>query len=250
MLSATFAAFWAIMGMFQVILWGAVVTPLILPFAVIPRGRRERYTIHGARLFGWLCTYVTCMGRPTILGREKLPKQGGYLVICNHRSWEDVALLMLYTHSQGIAKKELAYLPFFGLTGWVSGVIYFDRSNKESRQRVVTEAMSMLASGANLHVFPEGTRTRTGRIADKVHLRLVQACFEHGIEVVPACVWGTERAVRAAGVHALPFQRFGLELADPLDRASFSDATAYAEASWARVVEMARAHGADGPFLA
>lgn len=245
-----FAAFWAYFGLLTIIVWGALVTPLILPFAVIPRGRRERFAVKGAQLFGWLCTYVTCMGRTTILGLEHLPKRRGYLVISNHRSWEDVGMLIHYTASQGISKKEVAYIPFFGLTGWVSGVIFFDRSKKDSRQRVVTEAMAMMKAGANLHVFPEGTRTRTGKLADKVYLRLVQACWENGIDVVPAAVWNTEKAVRAEGAHALPFQRFGLQIAPPLDRAAYPDAERYAEACWGRVVAMARAHGADRPFSA
>lgn len=248
MITSIFAALWAISGLFQVILWGALVTPMILPFVVIPRGRRERFGIFGARVFGWLCTHVTCLGRTTILGREHLPQRPGYLVICNHRSWEDVGLLILHTRSQGIAKKEVGYIPFFGLTGWVSGVIYFDRSRKDSRQAVVTEAISMMSQGANLHVFPEGTRTRSGKLAEKVYLRLVQACWDNGIDVVPACVWGTEKAVRAEGVHALPFQEFGLEIAPPLDRSTFQSADAFAEASWARVVEMARKHGADEAY--
>ncbi|MSQ00544.1 MAG: 1-acyl-sn-glycerol-3-phosphate acyltransferase [Myxococcales bacterium] len=243
-----FGAFWAIFGLCEIILWGALVTPLILPFAVIPRGRRERFSIVGGRVFGWLCTYVTCMGRTTILGRENLPRKRGYLVISNHRSWEDVGLLMYVTSSQGISKKEVAYIPFFGLTGYVSGVIYFDRTSKESRQKVVTDAIAMMKLGANLHVFPEGTRTRTGRVNEKVFLRLVQACWEHGVDVIPAAVWGTERAVRAAGVHALPFQRFGMQLAPPVDRLAYGSADAYAAAGWAMVVRMARAHGADQPF--
>lgn len=243
-----FGAFWAIFGLLEVILWGALVTPLIVPFIVLPRGKRERWSVLGAQVFGWLCTYVTLMGRTTILGRENLPKKRGYLVISNHRSWADVGLLIWVTASQGISKKEVAYVPFFGFTGWVSGVIFFDRTNKQSRQKVVTEAIDMMGKGANLHVFPEGTRTRDGRLNPKVSLKLVQACWENGIEVVPACVWDTEKGVRAGGVHALPFQQFGLELAAPLDRAAFATAESYAEACWGRVAEMARAHGADEPF--
>ena len=243
-----FGAFWALFGLLEIICWGALVTPLILPFAVIPRGRRERWSILGGQVFGWLCTYVTLMGRTTVLGLEHLPKRRGYLVISNHRSWADVGMLMYYTASQGISKKEVAYVPFFGLTGYVSGVIYFARNKKESRQAVVTEAISMMSQGANLHVFPEGTRTRDGRLASKVYLRLIQACYAAGIDVVPCCVWGTDRAVRAVGVHALPFQRFGLELEPPLERAAFTTAEAFAEASWARVVAMAKKHGADEPF--
>ncbi len=243
-----FAAFWAIFGLLEIIVWGALVTPLIVPFIVLPRGKRERFSVLGAQVFGWLCTYVTLMGRTTILGRENLPKKRGYLVISNHRSWGDVGLLIWVTASQGISKKEVAYVPFFGFTGWVSGVIFFDRNKKESRQAVVTEAIDMMTKGANLHVFPEGTRTRDGRINPKVYLKLVQACWENGIDVVPAAVWNTEQGVRAQGIHALPFQKFGVELAKPLDRSAFSSAEAYAEASWAKVVEMATAHGANEPF--
>lgn len=245
-----FGGFWAVFGLVQILLWGMLVTPLILPFVVIPRGRRERWSIWGGRLFGWLCTYVTLLGRTSMVGLQHLPKKRGFLVISNHRSWADVGMLMCHTSSQGISKKEVAYIPFFGLAGHVSGVIYFDRSRKESRQAVVTEAIAMMRAGANLHIFPEGTRTRDGRIAARVFTRLIQACFDAGIEVVPCAVWGTDRAVGATGFSARPFQRFGLELAAPLDRADFTSAEDFANASWAKVVELARLHGADEPFSA
>ena len=41
---------------------------------------------------------------------------------------------------------------------------------------------------------------------------------------------------------------FGLEIAPPLDRSTFQSADAFAQASWARVVEMARKHGADEAY--
>jgi 1-acyl-sn-glycerol-3-phosphate acyltransferase len=238
----------AAIGLVEVILWAAIVSVGIWPFLVVPRGRRERFTIWPARLFGWLCIHVTCLARPTVVGRENLPAKRGYLVICNHRSWADVGLLILHTWSLGISKKEVAYIPFFGLSGWLAGVIYFDRSKKMERAKVVTEAIALMRSGANLHVFPEGTRTRDGRLREKVFLRLVQSCWEAGLDVVPACVWGTERAVPAAGFNVRLRQPMGLEIAAPLDRAAFQDGAAYAEASWGVVRELARVRGADEPF--
>lgn len=244
-----FGFLYALIGLCTTIAYGFCASFLILPWALLPRGRRERYAIQGARWFAWMALRPLLFARVGTVGLELLPRRPGYLVVANHRSWVDVALLILHTSSQGIAKREVSYIPFFGPAGHVSGAIFFDRRRKDERARVVDEALRLLRGGANLHVFPEGTRTRTGRLEAKVHLRLVQACFEAGIDVVPACVWGTERSIPAEGIFVWPFQRVGLEVEAPLERRQFADAGAYAEACWARVVAMARRHGADEPLL-
>jgi 1-acyl-sn-glycerol-3-phosphate acyltransferase len=238
----------AVGGALVTIVYAFLVSFPIVPFAVLPRGRRERYAMHGAKLFAWLLLRPLLFLRIERVGLENLPKRGGYLVISNHRSWIDVPLLFLYTSSNGISKKEVKYVPFFGLNGYLSGAIFFDRTNKMERGRVIDEAMLLMKGQANVHVFPEGTRTRDGRLGTKIYLRLVQAAWEHGIDVVPACVWGTERVVHASDVYAMPFQSVGIEVAAPLDRAAFPDGEAYAAASWQRVTEIAARRGADEPF--
>ncbi len=232
-------------GFLQVLVWAAFVSAQIYPFAVVPRGKRERFTIWPARMFGWLCVYVTCLARVTVVGLENLPRKRGYLVVSNHRSWMDVGLLILHTRSLGISKKEIAYVPFFGLAGYLAGVIFFDRKSRLSRGRVIEDALNLLHAGANLHVFPEGTRTRDGRIGEKVYLRLLSSCHQSGIEVVPACVWGTDRAVPPTGLALHLRQEVGLEIGAPLDPAAYSSGADYARDTWARVVSMARARGAD-----
>lgn len=49
------------LGFLTVLAWAMLASALIYPFVVLPRGRRERFTIWPARLFGWLCVYVTCL---------------------------------------------------------------------------------------------------------------------------------------------------------------------------------------------
>ncbi len=243
-----FGFLFAVIGILVTIVYAMLSTIPILPWVVLPRGRRERYAIRGAQWFAWMVLRPLLFARVEKVGLETLPPKGGYLVISNHRSWIDVPLLMLYTASEGISKKEVMYIPFFGPNGYLSGAIFFDRKKKLDRARVVDEALLLLRGGANLHVFPEGTRTRDGRLGNKIYLRLVQTCWENGIDVVPACVWGTEAVIPASGVYAMPLQPVGIEVEPPLDRAAFPDGEAYAEASWARVVEMARRHGCDAPF--
>lgn len=239
---------YAFLGLFPTLAYAVFVSFPILPFVVIPRGRRERYSIWGARLFAWLTLHTVLFVRKEITGAEHVPMDRGCLIVANHRSWTDVALLILHTASQGISKKEVAYIPFFGPNGWVSGAIFFDRKRPDARAAVIRESITMMKSGARLHLFPEGTRTRDGKIKEKVHLRLIEAAWDAGIDVVPACVWGTERVLPAGSFRAIPMQRCGVEIQASLRREDFPSGEAFAKATWERVAAMARAHGADEAF--
>lgn len=243
-----FGFLYAVLGMVVVLGFAATSSIPILPFAVVPRGRRERFTIQGARYFAWGCLRPVLWIRDEVIGRENLPREGGYLVVSNHRSWLDVALLILHTSSQGVSKREVAWVPFFGVNGWLSGAIFFDRRDKSGRARVVSDTLQLLAGGAKVHVFPEGTRTRDGRLSEKVHLRLVQAAAEAGHPIVPACMWGTEGGVPAATVYAMPGQRMGLEIGAPMRLGPGESPQDFSNRVWLEVCRMARAHGADQPF--
>jgi 1-acyl-sn-glycerol-3-phosphate acyltransferase len=220
----------------------------IVPSAIVPRGRREAWCRPAARMFAWICVGPIVQARAAVVGAAEVPPGEGYLVVCNHRSWLDVALVMRETGAIGISKREIAFVPFFGLAGYLAGGIFFDRKSPTARAKVVGDALFLLRHGGRVLLFPEGTRTRTGRLADKVHLKLVKAAGEAGIAVVPACVWGTEKTAPASGIAAYPFQGCGIEIAPALRRRDFADADAFAEACWERVREMARRHGADEPF--
>jgi 1-acyl-sn-glycerol-3-phosphate acyltransferase len=89
------------------------------------------------------------------------------VVVCNHRSYLDsILLISLYARHNTIVKSRLFDIPLFGRMLQWSGYI---PSSAEGRfaammiQRI--EGMeAFLAGGGNLIVFPEGTRSRDGRI--------------------------------------------------------------------------------------
>lgn len=98
-----------------------------------------------------------------IEGRENIP-EGGALIVSNHQSlWETIALNILFTHPIVILKKELLRIPVYGWWAIRAGNIAIDRKGgaKELR-RLREETAQRVADGAQVVVFPEGTRVAPG----------------------------------------------------------------------------------------
>lgn len=219
--------------------WAALVGTIgILPFVVVPRGRRERYAMVAGVLWARTVISAILFARPTVTGAVALrdPTRGA-LVVCNHRSWLDTVLLVAYTRSQGLGKSQIKYIPFIGLFGWLIGAVYFDRSDPDARKRARTDVLWMLQQGNRVHVYPEGTRSLTTEVASKVHLTLIMDCWDHKLPVVPCAVWGTDRTLPPDHTAVYVGQRSRLDIGAALYPEDFPDAKAFAEAVWKDVVD-------------
>lgn len=210
-------------------------TTAVLPFVVLPRGRRERYTIVGAAAWAWFTVRVVLLARPRIVADAPLPDGQGALVVCNHRSWVDPLVLMYATRASGLSKQAILWIPFVGLYGWLSGSVFFDRGDPAQRARARREVMRLVRSGSRIQLFPEGTRTRDGALLERVHLVLVHDCYEAGLPVVPCALWGTERPLPPGRMVAFPFQPFDVSIGRALWPRDYPDADAFADAVWGDV---------------
>ncbi len=120
------------------------------------------------------------------------------IYISNHTSPVDVFLgIWLAPFGVcGVAKKEVAYYPFFGQLYLLSGHLRIDRGNRDS----AIEALKNIAVLVKRHrlglwIWPEGTRSKDGR------LRGFKKGFAHlalatGLPVVPVAVAGAHRIWR------------------------------------------------------
>jgi len=224
----------ALIAMSSAVLFGVLIaTPLML----VPRGRRERYGVWAAVLFGHTTLRLGFLARPRVSGLENLPPESGYLVISNHRSWVDPVTHCAYARASGLAKQEIYWLPFIGYYAYAAGAVFFDRSSRAGRRRAFHEVMMLLNGGGNIYVFPEGTRSRDGKIREKVHLKLVEACWEDGVPVLPAAVMGTERVMPVKPPVVVPFQSYDVKYLPLVKPEDYPDAEAFAAAAWGRVVE-------------
>ncbi len=88
------------------------------------------------------------------------------VVVCNHLSYLDPLLLTsLFKNQKTIVKGSLFGVPIFG---WILKTSGYIPSDSDTYSTLVTERLekmgNFLAGGGILFVFPEGTRSRDGRI--------------------------------------------------------------------------------------
>ena len=97
--------------------------------------------------------------------KDKLPTQGQYLVLINHRSIIDppiteVALRETNIFGPWISKKELYNSFFFGLFVRNAGSILLDRE-KSQMSGFFSDIKEAVKRGESIFIFPEGTRNKT-----------------------------------------------------------------------------------------
>lgn len=209
-----------------------------LPFLLLPRGKRERYAFWTNSLSCEILLRWVLFVRLDVRGRENIPFGQPYLVVANHRSWVDVLTLIWAAQAQGISKKEVSWIPVMGLLGYIGGAVFFDRKHPDARRRAKENALQLLRNGVPLHIYPEGTRTRDGKLREKVHFGMLEACFEAGIPVVPCGLWGTEQVIPVDAVQLRPGRTVKATFRPVLLPKDYPDAHSFALAAWQQVREI------------
>ena len=133
-----------------------------LPTLIVGRHAIKRLAALWGRSSLWLLR-VICGTRVEFRGLENIP-QGGVLVAAKHQSaWEVFALLTIFPEFTFVLKRELTRIPLFGLYLSRSEQIAVDRARgRAALAQVSQKAKTVLASGRQLLIFPEGTRRPPG----------------------------------------------------------------------------------------
>lgn len=128
----------------------------------------------------------------------------GYLFLANHQSYFDIPVLLaaLPGRVTFAAKKNLFRIPVFGWSIRAAGFIPVDRENRRQAMEVFAAASARLKRGASVLFFPEGTRSRDGRIHDFQRGGFLVA-QKAGAAIVPVGVAGT--------FDLLPRHRFSIQ---------------------------------------
>ena len=163
-----------------------------------------------------------------------------YVFMPNHASMVDiwVVFVAIPASFRFIAKKQLASIPLFGWAMAAGRFIFIDRQNAASARRTMDEASRRIRAGQSVVIFPEGTRTRDGRLLPfkkgGFHLAI-----DSGAAVVPVAIKGS-REVMPRGAALIRAGTVTLEVDAPIPTTGLttSDRDALIEKVRSRVAAM------------
>ena len=152
-------------------------------------------------------------------GKEKLPREGGYVLAANHNSNFDpwpLGIPLLPRYLRFMAKSELFWPPL----GWlVKGAGAFRVRRGERDTAAIAAAVELCKQGNVVVMFPEGTRRKKGmrkRHEARAHTGAARIALEARVPLVPAGIAGTDRLVRLAPLRVAYGEP--LDVDDLLDR--------------------------------
>ena len=119
------------------------------------------------------------------------------MFVANHNSWMDIPFLgasIGWKNYKLISKAELAKVPILGKAIIVGGHILVSRDDPRSQIKTLKQGIQLLKDGVHLCTFPEGTRTRNGRLM-KFKNGAFKMAHKAGAPVIPISIVGAEKVM-------------------------------------------------------
>ncbi len=137
--------------------------------------------------------------RPTITGLDNVPSSGPVILASNHLSFVDSVVIPIVVPRKVVFLAKSDYFTGSGVKGALSkawftglGMLPVDRDDTAAAMTSLQTALEVLQRGEAFGIYPEGTRSRDGRLyrgrTGVAHLALTS-----GAPVVPVGLTGTER---------------------------------------------------------
>ncbi len=181
-------------------------------------------------LFKWFAftPAIKLICRPWMEGRENVPKHGAAILVSNHLSAGDPIVLpaMLKRRLTFPAKAELFAGGGLraGVVKWFLtsvGMVPMDRSGGRASAVSMDSVLKVLADGALIGIYPEGTRSPDGRLY-KGKTGVARLVLAAGVPVLPVAMINTQSVRNRFGVPV--WERPGIRVGRPLDFTRYANA--------------------------
>jgi 1-acyl-sn-glycerol-3-phosphate acyltransferase len=210
--------FWLIMPLFF-----AVALPLWL--LTMPFDRNGRVLHMFTCFWGGHYVFMNPRWRMTVAGRKNLDRRRAYVLCSNHQSGGDITVLFgTFLPFKFVSKHTNFRIPFLGWNMSLNRYVRLVRGDPKSVALMMAECRGWLDRGVSVMMFPEGTRSRTGRM-----LPFKPGAFtlakQAGVPVLPIVIDGTFEAVPPDGVlRQKGIVQVRVRIGEPIDSRAYPDA--------------------------
>ena len=160
--------------------------------------------------------------RAKIVGRRNVPKKGPVLLASNHLSFIDSVVITLFAPRPVSFLAKDSYFTGKGFKGFLSrtfftsiGAIPVKRGAGQAAQDALDAGLSLLHGGEAFAVYPEGTRSRDGRLY-RGKTGVAWLALNAGVPVIPVALKGTDK-VQPIGSNGIRPAKVSIEFGAPID---------------------------------
>ena len=161
--------------------------------------------------------------------RKRVDKGEGLCFVANHTSMLDIILMLgrLKARAGFVAKIELLFVPIINVMIAMTHSVFINRRNLRASINAIHKAGENIRNGHSMVIFPEGTRSKTGEIAQFKHGAFRMAT-ESGACVVPVTVKGLRDSFEDRK-HVFQRRDCYMHVGEPVKAPSADDRAAVAE---------------------
>ncbi|BBE22722.1 1-acyl-sn-glycerol-3-phosphate acyltransferase [Arthrobacter sp. MN05-02] len=164
---------------------------------------------------------ISTLCRPTVEGLGNVPKDGPFIVAPNHLSFLDSVLVQALMPRPVAFFAKAEYFTGSGVKGVLMksffegvGSIPVERGQQAASVQALRTLLDLLEQGDGVGIYPEGTRSRDGRLY-RGRTGVGWLALTTGAPVVPVGLLGTD-ALQPAGKKGVRPQHFTLRIGEPL----------------------------------
>ena len=136
--------------------------------------------------------------RPSVEGRDNVPRTGPVIVASNHLSFADSLVIPIVAPRKVVFLAKEDYFTGTGVKGalvrgWFEGIgmVPVDRDDTKAALASLDITLAVLGRGEAFGIYPEGTRSRDGRLY-RGRTGVAHLAMTSGAPVVPVGLVGTE----------------------------------------------------------
>jgi 1-acyl-sn-glycerol-3-phosphate acyltransferase len=180
-------------------------------------------------VFYWLLKWVflgpllRLVFRPHTEGAENVPEEGPAILASNHLSYADWLFMPLTLTRRVTFVAKAEYFTGSGIKGWLqrsffsgAGQVPIDRSSGGAAEGALLSAKRILAAGELFGIYPEGTRSRDGRL-HKGHTGMARLALRTKAPIIPVGVKGSREIQPPDAPMPKPFTVCEINFGRPID---------------------------------